>query len=369
RETNPFYVALQWSNRRNPSVGSTAYDLIAADSDLTGRGDNLRVQYDIAAGSIGDPRLQGADDFSLGYTIPLTAADTTLSIDFTRTNALVTQLPFTPLHITSRTDSTSFTIRQPIYRRPVAELATADHPARPSMEIDLFGGMGLDDNTTSLLGQGFSFTPGQENGSGRATVLRFGQELTLSGQNDAVSARSTFSLGVPWFGSTPDAVSGEAGGKYFAWLGQAQYVRQVGKTDIQLVLRGALQLADRPLLPVEQFSLGGIDSVRGYPENELVRDDGVTASAELHIPVLHGTQGIADVLTLVPFVDGGYGWNRSHGSAPAQALASVGLGLIYTPNAHLSGQIYYGVPLKNHAITSRDPEDLGLHFDLIFVPF
>src|SRR5438270_355603 len=72
RETNPFQVGLQWSNRRNPSVGSTAYDLLASDSDLTGRGDRLAVQYDIANGPPGDPQLAGADDFSLDYAIPFT---------------------------------------------------------------------------------------------------------------------------------------------------------------------------------------------------------------------------------------------------------------------------------------------------------
>ena len=99
RENNPWLVELQWSDRRNPSVGSTAYDLIAANSDVTGRGDSFHVQYDLANGPINDPRLAGADDFSLDYAIPITAADTTFAINFTRTNALVTQLPFTDLNI------------------------------------------------------------------------------------------------------------------------------------------------------------------------------------------------------------------------------------------------------------------------------
>ena len=125
RENNPYQFGLQWSNRRNPSVGSTAYDLLASDSDLTGNGDSFHLQYDIANGSINDPRLAGADDFSLDYAIPFTPADTSFAINFTRTNALVTQAPFTDLNIRSQTDSTSFTLRQPIYRKPVAEAATA----------------------------------------------------------------------------------------------------------------------------------------------------------------------------------------------------------------------------------------------------
>ena len=158
----------------------------------------------------------------------------------------------------------------------------------------------------------------------------------MRSQDDALSARSTVNLGVPWFGATPDVNDSEAGGKFFAWLGQAQYVHLLGKSDWQLVLRAAGQLSDRPLLPTEQFSLGGIDSIRGYPENFLVRDQGVTGAIELHIPVLHGKSGNPDVLTFVPFIDGGYGWNHNHASAPAQAIDSVGLGLLYAPNRHFN---------------------------------
>ena len=67
-----------------------------------------------------DPRLAGASDYSLDYAIPFTPADTTFAVNFTRTNALVTQAPFTDLNIRSNTDSASFTLRQPVFRKPVA---------------------------------------------------------------------------------------------------------------------------------------------------------------------------------------------------------------------------------------------------------
>ena len=35
----------------------------------------------------------------------------------------------------------------------------------------------------------------------------------------------------------------------------------------------------------EKFSLGGVNSVRGYRENELVSDNGVIGSMELRIPL------------------------------------------------------------------------------------
>src|SRR6185437_14422600 len=99
----------------------------------------------------------------------------------------------------------------------------------------------------------------------------------------------------------------------------------------------------------------------------LVRDHGVTGAVELHIPVIHGKAGAGDILTLVPFFDAGYGWNRVHASAPSQALDSVGLGVIFSPDRHFTAQVYYGLPLQDHSHTSHDPEDLGVHFSLLFL--
>jgi hemolysin activation/secretion protein len=36
---------------------------------------------------------------------------------------------------------------------------------------------------------------------------------------------------------------------------------------------------------IEQFSLGGIDTVRGYRQNQIVADNGVFGSVELSVPL------------------------------------------------------------------------------------
>ena len=79
-------------------------------------------------------------------------------------------------------------------------------------------------------------------------------------------------------------------GKYFAWLGQGQYVRRLRPASRQPAARLAAraprqrQISADPLLSIEQFAVGGIDTVRGYRENQIVRDTGFAASVELHIP-------------------------------------------------------------------------------------
>jgi hypothetical protein len=98
-----------------------------------------------------------------------------------------------------------------------------------------------------------------------------------------IAARSTFSLGVDALGATVNG-GPVPDGQYLAWLGQFQWVRRFDDRGDQFVFRTDLQLAEDPLLPLEQFAVGGASTVRGYRENQLVRDNGFVTSAELRIP-------------------------------------------------------------------------------------
>jgi hemolysin activation/secretion protein len=48
------------------------------------------------------------------------------------------------------------------------------------------------------------------------------------------------------------------------------------------------QLADGPLVSSEQFSVGGLDTVRGYLESEVLGDDGIAGNLELRSPDVGG---------------------------------------------------------------------------------
>ncbi len=50
-------------------------------------------------------------------------------------------------------------------------------------------------------------------------------------------------------------------------------------------MRGDVQVANRAILPFEQFGLGGVDSVRGYCQDALLADNGVFTSMEARLPI------------------------------------------------------------------------------------
>jgi hemolysin activation/secretion protein len=70
----------------------------------------------------------------------------------------------------------------------------------------------------------------------------------------------------------------------------------------RLWLKADGQLADQALISNEQYSAGGIESVRGYKESEVVGDDAVHGIAELRLPDLGALLGIAGWIEFNPYL-------------------------------------------------------------------
>ncbi len=133
---------------------------------------------------------------------------------------------------------------------------------------------------------------------------------------------------------------------------------------VELASRITGQLADSPLIPNEQFSLGGMQSIRGYFETQALADDGFTASMEFRSPRLVPIKlDYINKLQGLVFVDGGMGWSKkTQGPQKHVALASVGFGLRLQMWKYLSGVLDVGFPLLGiNTINSGDPK---VHFSI-----
>lgn len=123
--------------------------------------------------------------------------------------------------------------------------------------------------------------------------------------------RSQFSFGTGFFGTTvKESVPGVGDipdSTFFSWRLQGQYVNLLAK-DTLFIWQQALQLADQPLLASEQFSLGGISTVRGYRQDQILTDNAFFTSAEIQFPLLRVPE-VEGILHLIPFLDYGIGWN------------------------------------------------------------
>jgi hemolysin activation/secretion protein len=73
---------------------------------------------------------------------------------------------------------------------------------------------------------------------------------------------------------------------------------------------------------------GGRYRVRGYRENQWVRDNGVIGSVEARVPVVRNASR-ADVVELTSFVDAGTAWNTKLATPDPRTLYSIGLGVCW----------------------------------------
>lgn len=113
------------------------------------------------------------------------------------------------------------------------------------------------------------------------------------------------------------------------------------------------------LLPVvEQFGLGGPDSVRGYLQSEYLGDEGYALSAEYRHSVYAGK---ASRSQLVAFLDHGHASLKLPrvGEQASRTLRGVGAGVRLALGPHLNVRLDLGLPLTGPNIEALKPVIYG----------
>ncbi|MEM6714042.1 MAG: ShlB/FhaC/HecB family hemolysin secretion/activation protein [Cyanobacteria bacterium P01_C01_bin.147] len=344
QEARSFNVQVALDNGRSPTVGSFRRQASFENINLRGYGDALRVAYS---------NTDGSNTADVSYAVPVSPANTLIGGNFSLTRSKVIDEDFEILDISSESEDIQLFVRHPFIQTPTEELALG-------LELSYSRSR----STFQLPDQprlGFPFT-GAPDGEAKVTAIRFSQEWIRRSANRALSARSSFSLGLDWFGATqnpgdiPDS-------NFFSWQGQAQWV-EVLAPDTLLLARVNGQIADRPLLSTEQFRIGGLGSVRGYREDRVIGDNGVFASLEARVPILRIPEW-ESVVQITPFVDAGYSWNSGDRPDPdPQSLASVGAGILWQVSDRLTARLDYGIPLVNRDSRGDSLQEQGILFSV-----
>lgn len=338
-------------NYRSPSIGAERLSLLLSHTNLTGNADRLELDYGITRNGFDDVEFSQDDNFSISYELPISAQDTTLSVRYSRSDTLVIEEPFIDMNIESELQEVMVKVRHPFYRDLNTELAVAIAGERR-------------ENETFLLGDPFAFSPGDPNGENDVTVLSLSLEWVTRDQNRAFALVTTTRFGIDALDAT---IGGPVDGEFVTWLTFLQYIQRIGNTNNQAVLRFSSQVSDSNLLSLEQFAVGGVYSVRGYRENQVVRDNGVALSGELRLPLIHDANGQA-ILSFVPFVDFGYAWDENDQTNPTDII-SAGAGLLFHLEGKLNAEFYWGHPFQDFDDNEDDVQDLGIHFKLTLTAF
>ncbi len=340
QEADVFDIDFGVDNYRAPSIGAEEGTIAASYNNLFGIGDRLSGAFSLS---------EGLTLYDLGYKVPINASNGTMQVRFNNSNSRIVEDAFEDIGIRSDTISVSVGIRQPLWQSPEAEFALGlDFDWRESQSFI------LDDVP-------FSFSEGPVEGRSQVNVLRFYQDWVKRGNKRVLAARSQFSLGLDVF----DATVNDRGpdGRFFAWQGQFQWVEQVSPR-LLLVSRVNSQLTPDALLPIERFSVGGVGTVRGYAQNQLVADNALTGSLELRVPL---TQN-ANVLQLTPFIEAGGGWNNRAVAPDPSFLLGTGVGLRWQPSDEWFARMDFGIPLIDDGNSADSLQDSGIYFLINFRP-
>ena len=346
-EADSFAVTAGLDNRRSPSIGSLRRYLDIAEGNLFGVGDRAYLGFS---------NTDGSNSLNLSYAVPVSPYNTRLTLAADLSESRVIDPAFKVLDISANAHRYEIGVTHPLIETPRQEL---------------FLGLALDyKETQTQLGLDnigpFPLSPGADsNGETRVSALRFSQGWTQRSQRQVLAARSQFNLGLNWLNATdnPDDIPDS---QFFFWRGQGQWVRLL-KPDTLFLLRGDVQLATDKLLSSEQFGLGGQQSVRGYRQDALLRDNGALISAEARLPILRW--GDNSLLQIIPFFEVGAAWNHADTLPGNQFLVGTGLGLLWQQGEKFTAQIDWGIPLVDLGSTSNSLQDNGLYFSVQYSLF
>jgi hemolysin activation/secretion protein len=145
----------------------------------------------------------------------------------------------------------------------------------------------------------------------------------------------------------------------FAYLHGELSHEQTLPGGVQVFGRVHGQLASQPLVNTEQVAGGGLSTVRGYLEAEVLGDNAIFGTLELRSPSLLGwIKPKGNEWRFYLFADGGTLSVRD--TLPEQdahfTLASIGVGSRLQLLDHLNGSVDLAVPLIGQSETTpRDP--------------
>lgn len=341
----PYYVALEAANQQSPSVGAEYGQLVVGHYNLAGLSDHLELR-----GSLSD----GLRELIAEYDLPASPWRTRLVMGARVLRAEVVENPFDELNLESEQDSAWIRLRQPLY-----DSLRVSHELSVEFEWKR--------SLTTAFGQPLDVVfgpiedPNVLPGSSEAFLLRAIQRSTYRGRRFALALSNTLTRSFDVPGTTSRSPRAP-GSEFLAWLGQLSGAARIAPLDSQLFARFQVQLASSRVLGFEQFSVGGLYTVRGYRENQLVRDNGLAGSVEWRVPVLPGASDAVRVW-LFPFFDFGRSWNRQRGSEPYEWIYSAGLGTRVEVGRHLDIDFSWAEGLRGSEDgLSGDLQDSGFQF-------
>ncbi|WP_083385698.1 ShlB/FhaC/HecB family hemolysin secretion/activation protein [Methylomonas sp. LWB] len=347
----PYQLYLGADDYQTPAVGAYTGRVGGWVDNLLTLGERIDGQFIVN---------EGVQGYNTGISVPLTARDLRASFRYSDTYSSIVEPPLETLNITNHIVGFEAGLSHPIYRRFNDDLTFSVN-------------MAFRENRSQVSNTCQPISGGEGLGCAtQASVMRIAQHFSHRGEDTGLVFWSTFNVGLDMLGATTNR-PGLPSGQFFSWLGQSLFSVKLLENGAALLVKANIQLADKPLLNLERYALGGAYTVRGYRENTYVRDNGFNVGAEVKYP-LYLDVGGRDGLHLVPFIQYGGAWDSptaTNARPSTHYLYSAGIGLQWQFRG-LTTEFYWAhafTPVPNRQRSSHSIQDDGIHFRVNFNVF
>ncbi len=346
-ESSRLTASIEAGDILNPTIGEMGgYLTVGFLNPVAGQGDHFAATAGFS---------EGLTDLQLEYGIPIGRYGTGLRADFRYSKAAIVDEGLAALDFRSQYMAAGLTVDQALWQ---------------SNGILVEAGLRTEWRQSRSTAGGFPWSfsdAANADGYVRDLVFRFYQGVSVQAGDQVFAFRSTWNLGANALGAT-SGVTDRA--DFVSWLGQAQWLKRLQGSGVEFLIRGNVQVALDPLVPFERFSVGGSSSVRGYRQNQEVRDSGYSLRTDVRVPVLRAPSG-RTVLRIGPFVDSGRSWTRGRGEDSSHAqLASVGVEMAWSPSPRFRFEFNYGYRLIDVTQFGESSlQDHGVEFRVVAATF
>ena len=347
----PIHASLFYDNLGRPNVGRQRAGVTLSHNNLLGFGDKLYTSVGWAKNSFTE---------LMGYELPVGSHGTKLGVSQAYSNY---DFNIGGNNVKGYANIVNLYGKQELFRneRFITEFES-----------------GLALKQASFDAAGFSQAVGRDRLSVLTEALNF-QEFDKYGRT---FWRNEVGIGLDMLGATTNgdgAISRSGAGSQFSRYTTALLRSVVLPNKTYFILKGFGQATNDALSPLEQFQLGGANTVRGYREGRYLGDSGFVVSAEYRYPLAFLPDGwvipktttrLKDTLELTTFADFGGVFNNTNSAStnPSSGLASansyaggVGVGLRAKLTQFLSARLDVAFPLIHLA---PEQANARLHFGL-----
>jgi hemolysin activation/secretion protein len=212
----------------------------------------------------------------------------------------------------------------------------------------------------------------------RLTTLTGGSRVAFKMPSSITYIKPEFSQGLNLLGARRKSpLSSRLAENTFSKFNLDIQHRQIIAPYSQLMVKASMQIASEKLTPQQEFTLGGMNSVRGYPYADFYADNAIQTNVEYlvspaflpkELKLPFDKKPLKDAITGLLFFDYGYGTKRGdiQGEQTKFQLASVGTGIRFNLYDQVLLRLEWGfiLPMGDKALTAGGDSRFHISIDI-----